>query len=120
MIGLRRRGWRSRLIRRLLRVIAAAGSLLVILLALPYALVRLDRLLLPDMDWRGLAAQPLTAPSVLLAATAAGWVLWAWLLYAVLRDGIDRLRYHTVTRRRLPVPLHHAVSTVTGAAVLIS
>src|SRR5689334_12988040 len=120
MIGLQRHRPGGAVIRRLLRFGAAAGSLLAILVALPWALVRLDRLVLPQMDWQGLAAQPLTAPSVVLAATAAGWVLWAWLLSAVARDGIDRLRRRTVTRRRLPVPLHQAVSALTGAAVLIS
>jgi DNA-binding SARP family transcriptional activator len=104
--------------RRLARAVVTIGWLVLVLAGLPYGLVLLDRMALSGVDRATLAAEPLTAPVLVVAGTAVGWVLWAWLLSMLVHE-VSRRRRSSSARVRLAVPWHRPFSAVTSAVVLL-
>ncbi len=76
-------------------------------------------------ELRRWAAHPVTAPVLVNTAVCLVWLLWAWLLYAVVADVLTRLRQVTGRLGRLRVlslhvstPMQAAASSMVGAVVL--
>jgi DNA-binding SARP family transcriptional activator len=104
------------------QALLAAGWLLAGLAGLPVALFFLSQAALAGIPADGtLLADPLTLPTILLAAAGLGWVLWAWLVAATVGEIANRVR--RISRPghvRLPVPLHAAVNRLAGSMVLLT
>ncbi|WP_426502794.1 AfsR/SARP family transcriptional regulator [Dactylosporangium sp. McL0621] len=90
--------------------------LLVTLAVLPALLVMVVRAV--DWDWRGLVAEPMSAPGALAALVGAGWLVWLAAVRAVVADVVAALRAGPGRVVRLPVPLHTAVTAAVGGVVL--
>jgi hypothetical protein len=94
------------------------------LVGLPPLLIDVCRIVLANIDVREALADPLTPPVVLLAGAWVGCAVWAWLVYATVADLVERCRRRPRHRARLPVPrlpvpLHAAVTGLTGSVVLL-
>src|SRR6266536_1794847 len=115
---------------RLLRGLWSLAGLTVLLVGLPIGLVAIVGWPLPDHvaptdELRRCAAHPVTAPVLVNTAVCLVWLLWAWLLYAVVADVLTRLRQVTGRLGRLRVlslhvstPMQAAASSMVGAVVL--
>ena len=53
---------------------------------LPAALLAIQGPLWQDLDVAAAVAQPLSAPVLVLAGIAGGWLLWAWLIIVTVLD----------------------------------
>ncbi|MDG6107666.1 LysM peptidoglycan-binding domain-containing protein [Dactylosporangium aurantiacum] len=82
--------------------------------ALPYPLWLIADACWHSIDWAETIDQPFNAPLLVLAAVAAAWAYWCWLLYATIADTVAVLRGTGQTRLRLPVPLHRTVTAAAG------
>src|SRR5205814_7151406 len=89
------------------------------LLGLPLLLWFVSRAMVAVIDVREVLADPLTPPVILLAGAGVGWAVWAWLVYATVADLVVWCRRMPRRRPRLPVPLHTAVTGLTGSVVLL-
>src|SRR4051794_41125797 len=121
---LRRRPRNGARVRRLIRDVWCGGWLVAALVGLPPLLFYVCRVVLANIDVREALADPLTPPVVVLAGAWVGCAVWAWLVYATVADLVERCR--RLPRRRprlpvprLPVPLHVAVTGLTGSVVLL-
>ncbi|WP_432830715.1 hypothetical protein [Dactylosporangium sp. CA-092794] len=102
-----------RTLSRLARAIGIAVVLLVVLAALPAALVVIQRSV--QLSWRDIGAQWLSPGGAVVAAIGLGWALWASVLWTLIGDVIRTLRG---APKRLPVPLHAAVTAAAGGILL--
>jgi DNA-binding SARP family transcriptional activator len=115
---------------RLLRGLWSLAWLVLLLVGLPAGLVALVGWPLPDhvpsgAELRRWAGHPVTVPVLVNAAACLVWLLWAWLLYAVVVDVLARLRrvVRWLGRWRPPTlgpatPVQAAASGMVGAVVL--
>ncbi|MER7006307.1 LysM peptidoglycan-binding domain-containing protein [Dactylosporangium sp. NPDC000555] len=66
-------------------------------------------------------ANPLTLPTIVLAAAGVGWLLWAWLACAIIGEIVNHVRgIAGLGHIRLPVPVHTAVNRLAGSIVLLT
>ncbi|MGI5243323.1 AfsR/SARP family transcriptional regulator [Dactylosporangium sp. CA-139066] len=105
-----------RIVGRLLAGLMGGVLLLAALAVLPALLVVIMRAV--DWDWRGLVAEPMSAPGALAALVGAGWLVWLAALRAVMADVIAAVRAGPARVVRLPVPLHTAVTATVGGVLL--
>lgn len=111
-------GWR--LTMRAVRAAVMFGLVVAAVVGLPWVLVVATRgLWQSDPDWAGLVDAPLSALGVAFAGLLAGWAVWLWLLVTAILDTADMVRRPHRPSRRLPVPLHTAVTAVAGSVVLL-
>lgn len=118
---------RRRVKRRLRRLVGAVGWL-VVLTAIAVGLIVVEWRVAADADWSSGNRQLLTAANVLLAGTAAGWLVWCWMLYTVaiapLRHrravAVPAARRRRARPHRIPVRLHRVFGAASGAAMLLT
>jgi hypothetical protein len=105
--------------RRLARGVWSGFWLAVLLIGLPYVLIRYVGWRWPlAPTWRQLVAHPFTTPVLVDLATAIVWLLWAVLLYALVVDIARRVRRIRLRLPNLPTPVQAAASSLLGATVL--
>ncbi|WP_327007589.1 LysM peptidoglycan-binding domain-containing protein [Dactylosporangium sp. NBC_01737] len=92
-------------------------TLLCALFGLPVALVTTRQVWL-DLDVGAAAAEPMTVPVLVFAVAATGWLLWAWLVVAVVLDVAAVLTHGAWAVRLLPAPLRTTVTTLAGSLLM--
>ncbi|GAB3848958.1 BTAD domain-containing putative transcriptional regulator [Dactylosporangium cerinum] len=111
-------GWRLTL--RAARAVVVFWLVVAALVALPWVLTLATRgLWQSEPDWAALVNEPLSALGIFVAGLLLGWVMWLWLLATTILDIVDAVRRPHRSGRRLPVPLHTAVTAAAGSAVLL-
>ncbi len=107
----------------LARASASLAALATVLAGIPYTLWRLGELPEEVPTWDR-ARDVLTSPddgSVLVGGlTAAGWVLWALLVYALLLEGAAVLRRRAARRRRGLAGMQQLATWILGGLVTLS
>ncbi len=107
---------------RTTRLVRAGWALLwltALLVGLPVTLVWFTGRPWPDRaDIRRWITQPLTPDVVIHAAVWLLWLLWAWLVYAVLVEVLRWLTRRRLPQLRLPLPLYSTVGGLVGVLLL--
>jgi DNA-binding SARP family transcriptional activator len=110
---------------KLLRGLSSLLQLVVLLVGPPLALAWFAGWPLPrhwptSEQWTAALDNPLTGTVVIDAVACLMWLLWAGLVYLLIRDIATRLGTHRARRPRwrLAAPLHTVASSLIGSTVL--
>ncbi|MEU0557471.1 BTAD domain-containing putative transcriptional regulator [Dactylosporangium sp. NPDC006015] len=119
----RRHPWRTRsnldrvYARRITAAVAGAAGLLAVLIGLPVALLIVQRALCEAFDAATAVTRPLSPQVLLLAAVAAGWLLWTWLVIATIADIAAALTRSSRRPQLLPAPLRAVVTALASSVI---
>jgi len=108
---------------RMIRGLGQAIRLMVLLVAVPIALVIFVGWPLPDRFptqdvLRQWSEHPFTTSTVVKLAACLIWLAWALFAYLVISDALARISRIRLPRLRLPSPLQAGVAGLVGATVV--
>ena len=108
------------LLRLVVRAVAAAVVVLLVVAGMPWLLLSLTQRVLSDPpDVTELVAEPLSAATVILLVVAGAWAFWGWLVVSAVLEAVDRVRSPGRVRSRPAAPLYTSVSAVVGTVALL-